>query len=524
MKTKFKNIDFPIIVIPLTCVIALFCLFMFFPQQSTVVLDNIRGFLGNQLGSYYLLLGLGIFLLTIIIACSKYGKIRLGHTEKPLYSNFAWGSMIFTSTLAADILFYSMSEWAMYANEPHVQEMGSIQDWASTFPLFHWGPIAWGIYIVLAVAFGFMLHIRGRKKQRFSEACRPLLGDKVDGVIGKIIDVTCVVALLCGTATTFSVTTPLLSAGISRVFGLPNSAGLVIMILILIAAVYTITVLFGIKGISKLASFCVYLFISLLVYILVAGGEIVYIVETGISGLGNMIQNFIGLSTYTDPLRTNSFPQNWTLYYWAYWMAWCVATPFFIATISKGRTIRNMIAGCYTYGLSGTFMSFIVLGGFGLAKQMKTGTGLADTIYNADFSINYEEILNVFNELPLVEIVIIALVVSMVAFYATTFDTLTMVVSNYSYKSVENEEMSGKIMRTFWSIVFILFPIALIFSVNTLASLQSVSIIAAFPIGIIITLVIISFFKDAKAYLKEIGYKDDIIEFPDGNSDKDILD
>ena len=516
MKAKLKNIDLPIIIIPVGTVIAFFVLFMIFPERSTSVLNLIRGFLGNQLGSYYLLLGLGVFILTVVIACSKYGKIRLGYVEKPQYTNFQWGSMIFTSTLAADILFYSMSEWAMYANEQHVTDLGSIQDWASTFPLFHWGPIAWGIYIVLAVAFGFMLHIRGRKKQRFSEACRPLFGDRVDGVLGKVIDVTCVVALLCGTATTFSVTTPLLSSGISRVFGLPNTTGLVVSILVLIAAVYTITVLFGIKGISKLASFCVYLFFAILIYVLVAGGQTVYIIETGISSLGNMVQNFIGLSTYTDPLRANSFPQNWTLYYWAYWMAWCIATPFFIATISKGKTIRSIIVGCYTCGLSGTFMSFIVLGGFGLGEQMKNGKGLADAIYNSDYSVNYDAILDVFDALPWSEIGIIAIVVSMILFYATTFDTLTMVVSNYSYKNVVSEEMSSKVMRTFWSVVFILFPIALIFSVSTLAGLQSVSIIAAFPIGIIMILVIVSFFKDAKKYLSEIGYKDTaIIECPD---------
>ena len=513
-KNSLKNIDFSIILVPVIVVLVLFFLFMFMPEQSTAVLNNIRGFLGNELGAYYLVLGLGILILTFAIAFSKYGKIRLGKVDKPEYSNFKWGAMVFTSTLAADILFYSMSEWAMYANESHVTDMGSIQDWASTFPLFHWGPIAWGIYIVLAVAFGFMIHIRGRNKQRFSEACRPLLGDKVDGLLGKIIDLICVVALLCGTATTFSVTTPLLSAGISRVTGLPNTVGMVVMILVLIAVVYTITVLFGIKGISKLASFCVYLFLSLLTYILVCGGQCVYIIETGISGVGNMVQNFVGLATYTDPLRENMFPQNWTLYYWAYWMAWCVATPFFIAAISKGRTIKNMIIGCYTCGLSGTFMSFIVLGGFGQGQQMKNGTGLADAIYNSDFSINYDAMLDVFNELPLPEIVIIVLVVSMIAFYATTFDTLTMVVANYSYKSIDSEDQAGKVMRMFWAVVFILFPIALIFSENSLSSLQSVSIIAAFPVGIIIIMVIVSFFKDAKLFLKEIGYKDDIIELP----------
>ena len=96
--------------------------------------------------------------------------------------------MMFTCGLAADILFYSFSEWFMYAVDPHMEEMGSIQDWAGVYPLFHWSLIPWGFYLVLAVAFGFMLHVRGCKKQKYSEACRAILGDKTDKLPGKIID------------------------------------------------------------------------------------------------------------------------------------------------------------------------------------------------------------------------------------------------------------------------------------------------------------------------------------------------
>ena len=132
------------------------------------------------------LLSLIHIFLSLYIAFSRYGTIRLGDCEKPAYSNFQWGSMMFTSGLAADILFYSLCEWILYANEPHISDMGSIQDWASTYPLFHWGPIPWAFYLVLAVAFGFMLHVRKRTKQKYSEACRPLLGKKTDGIAGKM--------------------------------------------------------------------------------------------------------------------------------------------------------------------------------------------------------------------------------------------------------------------------------------------------------------------------------------------------
>lgn len=496
-----KQIDWVSTLIPLAGVLAICAVFMILPGQSTIVLQAIRGFLGDDCGLYYGILGLGIFGCTMYIAFSKYGKIKLGNLEKPQYSSFKWGSMIFTSTMAADILFYSLCEWALYANESHIEDMGGIQKWASTYPLFHWGPIAWGFYIVLAVAFGFMLHVRGRDKQKFSEACRPILGKKVDGFWGKVIDLIAVFALLAGTATTFSLATPLLSAALCHVFGFEGGTILTIVILIVIAVVYTLTVWFGMKGISRLASICCYLFFALLLYVLLGGGETRYILETGFSSLGNLAQNFIGLSTWMDPLRENSFPQNWTIYYWAYWMVWCVATPFFIGVISKGRTIKNMVLGGYGWGLAGTFTSFIILGNYGMAQQLKHGVDAAGFI--ADGGDYSQAILMIFDTLPLAKLGLILLVITMIAFYSTTFDALTMVVSSYSYKRLDVDKEPDKKVRTFWAVLFILLPIALIFAENSMYSLQSVSIIAAFPIGFIILLIVISFFKDANAYFKE---------------------
>lgn len=312
-----QQIDWYTIIIPLAAVVFLGIIFMAYPEESSQILASIRKLLGDECGLYYAVLGLGILGITLYIAFSKYGQIKLGDMEKPRYSSFRWGTMIFTSTMAADILFYSLCEWALYANEPYIESIGGVQKWASTYPLFHWGPIAWGFYIVLAIAFGFMLHVRKRDKQKFSEACRPLLGDKTDGVCGKIIDLTAIFALIAGTATTFSLATPLLSAAIGRIFGISSGTDITIIVLLLIALVYTLTVWFGMKGISRLASYCTYLFLLLLLYVLFIGGETRYILETGFSALGNMVQNFVSMATWLDPLRENSFAQNWTIYYWA---------------------------------------------------------------------------------------------------------------------------------------------------------------------------------------------------------------
>ena len=430
------------------------------------------------------------------MAFSKYGDIVLGKKgEKPKYSFFSWGSMMFTSGLAADILFYSLCEWVLYANEPHISELGSIQDWASAIPLFHWGPIPWSFYAALAASFGFMLHVRGCRKQKYSEACRPLLGALTDRAPGKLIDIIAVFALIAGTATTFSLATPLMGKAISELFGINDSKWLTIVILLITCFVYTFTVLKGMKGVKYLAHICMYVFFALLCYVLFLGGQTRYIIETGITAIGSLAQNFIGLSTWTDALRTSHFPQNWTIFYWAYWMVWCVASPFFMGSISRGRTVRQVITGAYIFGMGSTFMSFIILGNYSLGLNMH---GILDVmgIYaeNADL---YGTIMAILETLPAPEIVIVLLIVSMIAFYATSFDSITLVASAYSYRAVPDDYEAGAGMKLFWAIILIMLPIALVFSESSMNNLQTVSIIAAFPVAVIIIMIIASFFKDA---------------------------
>ena len=213
---KKGQIDWMITLLPLGLIAALSILFFLLPEQSNTVLAKVRFFLGDTFGVYYLAIGLGVFLLSLYLAFSKYGDIVLGEQdEKPKYSFFAWGSMMFTCGLAADILFYSFAEWVMYAADPQIEKMGGIQEWAGVYPLFHWSLIPWGFYLVLAAAFGFMLHVRKRNRQRYSEACRPIMGKQTDGIGGRLIDLLAVFALLAGTATTFSVATPLMASAIN---------------------------------------------------------------------------------------------------------------------------------------------------------------------------------------------------------------------------------------------------------------------------------------------------------------------
>ena len=508
VKKERGKIDWIITLVPLAIVVALCVLFFFMPEQSNAVLSRIRFFFGDTFGTYYLIIGLGIFVLSLFIAGSKYGNIVLGEqNEKPKYSFFAWGSMMFTCGLAADILFYSFSEWVLYATDPHLAEMGSLQDWAGVYPLFHWSFVPWGFYLVLAVAFGFMLHVRKRNRQKYSEACRPILGKHTDGWAGRIIDLLAVFALLAGTATTFSVATPLMAAIISELFHVAVSRTAInIIILLITCVVYTYSLLHGFKGISKLANICIYMFFGLNAFVLLFGGETRYIIETGLSSFGRMLQNFLELSTFTDPLRTSNFPQTWTIYYWAYWMVWCVAAPFFIGSISRGRTVRQTILGGYVFGVGSTLTSFIVLGNYSMGMQ---ATGKADFIaqYMADGDL-YGMIVSIIKTMPCAPVIMVVVLLTMIAFYATSFDSIALTASCYSYQTLKDGEQPNKGIQLMWCILLILLPIALLFAESSMNNLQSVSIVAAFPIGVVIVMIAVSFMKDAKKYMDSLDNKE----------------
>ncbi len=503
---KPKNrIDLSLMLVPLGIVLALCILLVVFPMESRPVIHSVHEWMTGTFGWYYILLGLAFVGISMYVAFSRKGDIRLGTLEKPRYSHFSWGAMVFTSTMAADILVFSLHEWAFYYTSVPLDfttlSAGEKHLWASTYPLFHWGAIPWAFFILPAAAYGYLFYNKKRTRQRLSEACRPVIGDRADGALGRTIDMFSVFGLLAGTATTFSLATPLVTLALHDVFGLPQTKFMTIAILLVIAVVYTLGVVFSFKGIAYVAKLCVYFYVALLILFLV-GSDFIYTLDTAITAIGNMANNFFRMATWLDPLRITAvdsalgFPQRWTVFYWAYWIAWCVATPFFIGRISEGRTLRQTILGGFGAGLLGTFTSFSMFGFYGLRLQAEGRIQVAEKL--ASGVSQSEVILEIFHTLPFPGLSLTLLVIAMVLFYASTFDALTMVMATYSYRDIHKDEEPGRAMKAFWSMLFVLLPIALLFSEQALSQLQTISIIAALPISVVLLVVVVGFLKSMR--------------------------
>lgn len=464
-----KKIDKSILFIPTFCIVLFTIIFSIFSSHFKSIITNCKNFIVSNFSSYYLIFGIMIVLILFYIAFSNIGKIKIGK-EKTKMKESKWFSLIFTSTMAADILFFSFHEWSLYSKDLNVSKTTSLQ-----YSLFHWGITPWSFYIILAIIYGYFYWNKKIKLQKISQACSPIIKKKY---VLKFINIFSVLVLLFGTTTTFSITTPLISQLVSNVFDIKNSVLLNIIILLTIFVLFTSAVFIK-NGIEVIAKYASLTFVGLLVLFLIFGNT-KFILENGLKNLGlmfsNTIQNNFGLN--------NNLAINYTSFYWSYWIVWTIATPFYIGKISYGRTIKEIILKGLLAGVGGTFLSFIIFGGafISFSNEILEPIQLIILTLKKIF-INYTAIS-------------IFIVISMVLLYTSTFDIITETMCEFS-KNDENVK-TNKFLKIYWSLTFLILPILLIIFKSSTELLLSLSIIMALPFSLIIVLIILSFFKEIK--------------------------
>lgn len=500
-KLNLKELDFSILILPFLLVLILSILFFTFPNESNAFFDKVKPIFGDTLSLVYLFVNLGAFILAFYLSLSKYGKIVLSdkQNDKPQFSFWAWGAMMFCCGLAGDILYYSFTEWIAYSQEPYVKALGNPYDVSNAYSFFFWAN--YWLYLVIAVCFAFMIHVRKRNRQKYSEVLRPLLGKQTDGLLGKIIDVFSTFVIIAAVTCSICFTLPIITSCLNKIFGIPNTNVTTIIVLLIVCVTYSISVLNGLRGIKLLSSICIYIFFILLMWIFLLGGETQFILESSFKQIGVLFNHLIFFFTDIDPTRKSTFVQDYCAFYDAYWLTWTITVPYFIAIISKGRTIKQTILGGLMFAVPGGLLSYMIIPNFSMAKQI---FGKLDIISLANETGDmYQVIVNVLETLPLASFVLVVLIVSMICFCATSFDSISLTCSYYSYKNITRDEEPAKAIRLFWAIVLILFPVALFFSNASYENLQNVAVIAGFPAAIIFVLVVIAFFKDANKFLKE---------------------
>lgn len=488
------------------------------PERSGEVLNAINNAVITKFGSFFILFGLFCLVFCFWISFSRYGRVVMGDEgEKPEFSNFSWAAMLFCAGVGAGVVYWGVIEWVYYYKAPPLGvEKGSWQaaEMAAAYGLFHWGPMAWAIYSVTSCAVGYIIFVRKGNVLKLSEACRGLLGNKVDGILGKLIDISFVFGIVGGVATSLGLGSPLVTAGLSRVFGIQETPGLQIGILLLVTLIFGISAYSGLKkGIKVLSDLNVVLALGIISFVFLVGNT-AFMIEMGTTSVGLMATNFLRMSTWLDPAGKSMFPQYWTVFYWAWWAAYAPFLGMFIARISKGRTIKQMVMGSLLYGSSGCFLFFAILGNYGLDLQL---SGRMDVVAVLDKLGGPQTIISILETLPMGKLVVFLVVVLSVTFMATSYDSASYILAANSQTKVDDGGEPIRWLRLVWAFSLALIPVGFILLGSPLKTLQTASLVFGIPVCIVVVMAGFSFIRMVKADIREekLNQKAVLREFSD---------
>jgi betaine/carnitine transporter, BCCT family len=490
---KQTQIDRPFFSITFTILITLCVVIFLFPTESEQWLETTHTQLIGKVGVFYLLIGFSSFLFLMWIAFSRHGQIKLGPKgERPPFSTFSWVSMLFCAGIGSGIMYWGSIEWAYYYNSPPfglTPGSASAIEWSAAYGYFHWGPTAWAIYCLPALPIAYLYHVKGHKVLKISEACRPVLKQHSDGVLGKMMDLLFMIGLLGASGTTLGLSIPMIAACVTKVTGIQHTFLLDLIILFICTIIFSISVYSGLqKGIKKLSDLNMYLALFLLVVILLAGPTI-FLLKMATNSVGLITDHFFRLNTWIDPIVQSGFPEKWTLFYWAWWIVYAPFVGLFIAKISRGRTIKQMILGTVISGSIGCWLFFSILGNYSLHLQLNDLLPVTTIVQTVGAP---EAIASILHTLPFGNIILVLFSVLAIIFLATTFDTSSYMLAAVTQRHVDGDPARWN--RLFWAFCLALPPTALMF-IGGLNALQTVTIIAALPAIIIMILLALSFLK-----------------------------
>nr|WP_304218155.1 BCCT family transporter [Fredinandcohnia onubensis] len=496
---KNRLIDWPTFIGAFSLLLLVTIPLVLFPEKGQDVVNAANTYVTTNFGVLYLLVGIVIFFFLIYVSFSANGQILLGDKgEKPEFNDFSWAGMLFCAGIGSSILYWGTIEWAYYLQGPPFGvEPGTKQAiaWATAYGIFHWGPIAWAIYTLPALPIAYFYYVRKKPVLKISEATRPLIGRLADGPIATIIDILFMFGLIGGAGTTLALGTPMIAEGIYRLTGIDVNMTVKTIILLFVTVIFAISSYTGLKkGIKVLSDVNLYLSFFLLAFIFVFGPTR-FMLETTVNSIGLLLDNFFHMSTWTEPFNSlgpfesTSFPETWTVFYWAWWLVYAPFVGLFVAKISRGRTIKQMVLGTMIYGTIGSILFFGVLGNYAMHLQL---TGEMDIIQTLNNNGAPSAILDVIGSLPFSWFMILVFTVLAIVFLATTFDSSSYVLASVVQKEVEDEPIRWN--RLFWAFALCIMPLTLMF-IGGLGTLQTASIVGGFPLLFIMIMLGWSFLK-----------------------------
>jgi choline/glycine/proline betaine transport protein len=447
----------------------------------------VTGFITTYFGWFYILSVTAFLIFVVSLLFTRFGKIRLGPDDsRPEFSTFAWFAMLFTAGMGIGLVFYGVAEPVFHFTAPPVGEGGTeaAADAAMNYTFYHWLLHPWAVYIVFGLALAYAGFRRGLPF-RPASIFQPILGDRVNGPIGHTIDIIAVFGTIFGLATSLGLGAQQINAGLGAVFGVEQGIGVQVMLIVAITAIAGVSVVFGIdRGIRRLSEINMVLAVLLVLAVFLLGPSVFILSSLG-ENIGYYFQNLIGtsLNAFTGNEAGQEWLGGWTLFYWGWWISWSPFVGMFIARISRGRTIREFVAGALLAPAGASAIWFTVFGSTSLNLIMTgNGGGLAEASTESAMFVLFDQ-LNLGAAFTVILSLVTIIVV--VLFFATSSDSGSLVVDILTNGGDPNPVWY---QRLGWAVLegAVAAVLLLVGGAAALTSLQAASIAAGLPLCIVL--------------------------------------
>lgn len=491
----------PPVFYPAAAIILFFVLFaVAMPETAGELFGSLQSWIISTFGWLYLL-AMGIYLaLAFILALSRYGKVKLGpdHSE-PDFSYLSWFAMLFSAGMGIGLIFYGVAEPVFhFANPPMGEaETATAARDAMRLSFFHWGMHAWGVYAIVALALAYF-SFRHNLPLRISSALYPLIGKRIYGPLGHAVDVFAVFGTMFGIATSLGLGVMQINSGLNYLFDVPSNASVQLVLIAIVTGMATLSVVLGLDGgIRRLSEWNLRLAVVLLLFVVVAGPTL-FIFQSLPQNIGTYLASAMDMTfniyAYVGNEETASFMGGWTLFYWAWFIAWSPFVGMFVAKVSRGRTIREFVLGVIFVPVGVTFLWLTVFGDTALHGIM---SGNMPQLVDQVFADSSTSLFHFLDKLPLASISSVIATLLVVTFFVTSSDSGSLVIDTLTSKDGGESPVW---QRIFWAVSEGLVASALILAggSNVLAALQAASLASALPFAPILILVGFGLFKSLR--------------------------
>lgn len=476
----FPRVNRPVFIASALLIVGFIIFGSLFGELAGEVFNQLQSFITHRFRWLFIILMNVAVVFSLYIALSRYGDIRLGHqTEHPEYSLLSWFGMLFSAGIGIGLLYWGTAEPLYHFMSPPMGQAETVEaaKQAMSISFLHWGIHAWALYCVVALSLAYFHYRRGLPLS-IRSVLYPLIGQKIYGKWGHVVDTLAVFGTMFGVVTSLGLGAMQINAGFSNVFGIPNNVPVQLCLIAIITAMATLSVMMGLdKGIKRLSDINIVLTVLLLGFMLLFGPT-QFIIDSFIENIGNYVSQLIPLGFWSEAYSNTDWQANWTIFYWAWWVSWSPFVGIFVARISRGRTIREFIFGVLFIPMLLLFFWFTTFGGSAVYMELMGNYGLIEAV-KADYG---SAIFKLIEYYPLTKPLTLVIVVMIMLWFVTSSDSASLVIDMLTAGGDTNPP---KIQRLFWALSQGVIAAVLLVA-GGLSALQAVAIIAGFPFAIVV--------------------------------------